>query len=312
MKATGGSASAAIEIALVNNMPDQAVEATQAQFSRLVRRGTQGMAFRLRHYAFASAPRSETARHALMQSHDDIEALYARGADVLIVTGAEPRADVLTNEPYWEDFARLVDWARVNTLACLWSCLAAHGAVLRLDGVARRREPQKISGVFACEIAANDWATRGGDAVLVPHSRHNGLAREDLESCGYRVASWSPRIGVDSFWRREPSLFLFAQGHPEYDADTLAREFRRDAQRFFSGQSDVFPAPPMGYFSPPAERRLAELLASRMDAQSFVEKLGAVLAQNPPAQSWASDAERLYRNWLRTALSEKMQKLRSA
>jgi len=57
----------------------------------------------LRCYTIASVPRSETARRALMQNHDDIEALYARGADALIVTGTEPRADALEQEPYWQD-----------------------------------------------------------------------------------------------------------------------------------------------------------------------------------------------------------------
>ena len=91
-----------------------------------------------------------------------------------------------------------------------------------------------------------------------------------------------------------------------------AREFRRDALRFYSGQSDVFPAPPAGYFSPAAEAELAQLLASRVDADGFAEKFNAILARHPPSRSWAKDAERLYRNFLRTALSEKIRSVRSA
>ena len=231
-----------LQIALVNNMPDQAIDATKAQFVNLLRAGAGKVPFRLRCYALSSVPRGETARRAIARSHEDIEALYARGADALIVTGSEPRAERLENEPYWDDFARLVDWARVHTISALWSCLAAHGAVLRLDGVTRRRAREKISGVFACDVDANDWATRGAaNSILVPHSRYNGLSRSDLVERGYRISSWSGDVEVDCFWRREPSLFLFTQGHPEYNADALAREFRRDALRFLNGESDCFP-----------------------------------------------------------------------
>ncbi len=41
----------AMEIALVNNMPDQALAATKAQFERLVRAGAGELTFRLRFYA---------------------------------------------------------------------------------------------------------------------------------------------------------------------------------------------------------------------------------------------------------------------
>jgi len=307
----------ALEIALVNNMPDQAVDATKAQFVRLLRAGAQGIPFRLRCYALSSVPRSETARHALSQSYEDIEALYARGADSLIVTGSEPRADSLRDEPYWEDFARLVDWARVNTSSALWSCLAAHGAVLRLDGVTRRRAKEKITGVFACEAEANDWVTRGaGGSILVPHSRYNGLSQSDLISCGYHISSRSQAVDVDCFWRREPSLFLFTQGHPEYDADTLAREFRRDALRFLAGDSDCFPSPPRDYFSTETETELSKLkaLANFEDrlrvAQKLNEMLGEMLGKDAPAPAWRNDANRLYGNWLAMTAFEKMQKRR--
>jgi len=52
----------ALEIALVNNMPDQAVDATKAQFVKLLRAGAGKVPFRLRCYTLSSMPRGETAR----------------------------------------------------------------------------------------------------------------------------------------------------------------------------------------------------------------------------------------------------------
>ena len=303
-----------LQIALVNNMPDQAIDATKAQFVKLLRAGAGKVPFRLRCYTLSSVPRGETARRAVARSHEDIEALYARGADALIVTGSEPRANRLENESYWDDFARLVDWARVHTISALWSCLAAHGAVLRLDGVPRRRAREKISGVFACEFDANDWATRGAaGSILVPHSRYNGLSRSDLVERGYRISSWSGDVEVDCFWRREPSLFLFTQGHPEYNADTLSREFRRDALRFLNGESGCFPAPPRNYFSNDAQAALDALRqsADSIDRPRLARMLGQIVESDAPWPAWADDAERLYRNWLGLVAFEKMRAARA-
>ncbi|MGA9823694.1 MAG: homoserine O-succinyltransferase [Methylocystis sp.] len=304
----------ALQIALVNNMPDQAIDATRAQFARLLRAGAGKLPIHLRCYALSSVPRGETARRNIARSHEDIEALYARGADALIVTGSEPRADSLEGESYWDDFARLVDWARVHTTSALWSCLAAHGVVLRLDGVTRRRAREKISGVFACEVDADDWATRGAaGSILVPHSRYNGLSRSDLVERGYRISSWSGDVEVDCFWRREPSLFLFTQGHPEYDADTLSREFRRDALRFLNGESECFPSPPRNYFSNDAQAALDALRqsADSLDRPRLARTLGQIVQSDAPSPSWADDAVRLYRNWLELIAFEKIRQARA-
>jgi homoserine O-succinyltransferase len=291
----------AIEIALVNNMPDQALATTQAQFKRLVRSGAGELTFRLRSYALSSMPRSETARRYLTQTHDDLAALYARGADALIVTGTEPRAADLREEPYWPEFARLVDWARDHTISSLWSCLAAHAAVLRLDGIERRRAARKLSGVYCFAATPSDWTTHSAsDTVLVPHSRYNCLERAELERRGYVVASWSRAAGVDVFWRREPSVFLFLQGHPEYDADTLAREYRRDVLRFLARERDAHPGIPHGCFSAATIPLLDQLKARAVagEREGLDAALDTTLARESSVAPWAEDATRLYRNWL--------------
>jgi homoserine O-succinyltransferase len=304
-----------LRVAFVNNMPDAAVAATEAQFTRLLHQAAPGVSLQLRRYAIANVPRSEAMRRKMARSYEDVAALYARGADLLIVTGAEPRAERLDAEPYWEDVSRLVQWARGNTLGVLWSCLAAHLAVQAMDGVPRQRAETKFSGVYACDVVDRDWAFDGAGAqVKTPHSRYNGLAPSDLESCGYRIASSSDEIGVDCFWRREPSLFLFTQGHPEYDADTLAREFRRDALRFCEGSSGSFPQAPAHYLASVTQQRLAELrtLARALAPREFTHQLNQMLAQERLEATWAEDAARLYRNWLAAATAGRALNLRSA
>ena len=302
-----GSGREPLEIAFVNNMPDLAAIATQAQFSRLVHSALGEAPFNFRCYLSPRVPRGEAMRRQLRQTHDDLDALFARGADALIVTGAEPRAAQLTEEPYWSDLAHLVDWAREHTSTCLWSCLAAHAAVQHLDGIMRRRAAEKFSGVYAFEKRRDDWLMQGeGATILTPHSRYNGLARSELEQSGYHISSWSEAVGVNIFWRREPSRYVFVQGHPEYDAQTLLREYRRDAIRFLAGERESFPRVPDNYFSARTEARLEGLKSSALTrgANGSEEALDAILADEIPAFGWAGDATRLYRDWLAPLLRQ--------
>lgn len=294
-----------LEIALVNNMPDQALAATQAQFARLAHAG--GREIRWRCYVLPGLERSETAHRYLERSYENIEALYRRGADGLIVTGCEPRAARLDQEPFWPQIQTLVDWARVHTLSTIWSCLAAHAATLHLCGVERRRAPRKVSGVYSFERCSEDWAGEAAQArSIAPHSRYNGLAGDELETHGFHVASWSPGVGVDLYWREEPSLFVFLQGHPEYDADTLLKEYRRDVLRYLSGARADYPEQPENYFSPEVAREL-EALRARMTtgAEADAEDaLTRILSAEISETVWAEDAACLYRNWI-DAISER-------
>ena len=297
-----------IEIALVNNMGDQALAPTWEQFSRLALAGTGNRQARVRGYWLEGVSRSDRARRYLEQTHSELAVLFANGADVLIVTGAEPRASSLKDECYWAEFTKLVDWARTNTISALWSCLAAHGAVLHLDGIERRRAPAKVSGVYGFSTTPNDWLMRGSpQSVRVPHSRHNGLDREEVERRGYAVSSCSAAVGLDVFWRREPSLFVFLQGHPEYEAETLSREYRRDILRFLSYEREDYPRIPDGYFDAETISRLDALreCACVKRGASLPEHLDAILASRPRKAHWAEHAERLFCNWLSAVAWEK-------
>src|SRR5262249_2865220 len=131
-----------------------------------------------------------------------------------------------------------------------WSCLAAHAAVLHLDGILRQRLDDKRFGIFQYIQAATHDLTAGVPArVGTPHSRWNDLPERELRSCGYSILTRSDATGVDTFVKQKKSLFVFFQGHPEYEADTLLLEYRRDIKRYLGGESDRYPSQPNGYFN---------------------------------------------------------------
>src|SRR5579872_4169347 len=116
----------ALSIGLVNNMPDAALEATERQFTALVRAAAGKTAVSLTLFSIAEVPRSDAARQDVVTRYRDIATLWDTHVDGLIVTGNEPRAANMKDEPYWPTLAKLVDWSRDNTASTIWSCLAAH------------------------------------------------------------------------------------------------------------------------------------------------------------------------------------------
>jgi homoserine O-succinyltransferase/O-acetyltransferase len=291
-----------IVIGLVNNMPDPALESTEAQFSSLLlaAAGT-ARAVRLRFTSFPELARGPQARQHIARSYWPIETLLADAPDALIVTGTEPVAPRLPEEPYWPRLAALLDWADEHCIASVWSCLAAHAAVEHFDGITRRRLAEKRCGVYSHGLLAGHALLEGVAAPLpMPHSRWNELPIEALRAAGYAVLSFSPETGADAFVRHERSLMLFFQGHPEYEDTTLLKEYRRDVGRYLNGQQPHYPTMPQGYLSEEAATML-ESFRERALARRAPELLGGfpfAAAAAVLANTWRPSAIAIYRNWL--------------
>jgi homoserine O-succinyltransferase len=247
-----------LTIGLVNNMPDAALQATERQFMRLLRQAAGDIRIDFHCFSLPSVTRSQTSQWRVEKQYTDIAELGRLQLDGLIVTGAEPVAATLPEEPFWQALTEMIDWAQANTRSAIWSCLAAHAAVLHLDGIERRRLDTKCSGIYDCAKVTDNWLTADVPSPLkIPHSRLNGLRAGDLAARGYQLLTASPEAGIDIFAKQLGSQFVFFQGHPEYDALSLEREYLRDISRFLAGQRDAYPALPVGYFDAETEQRLA-------------------------------------------------------
>jgi len=254
----GQTSDAVLRIGLVNNMPDPALQATERQFTRLLQAAAGDRRIHLHCFSLPSVQRSAQARALMAGRYTDIADLGRLKLDGLIVTGAEPIAATLPEEPFWNDLTDVIDWAEGHTRSAIWSCLAAHAAVLHLDGVERQRLEQKCSGVYDCHKVADDWLMKDIRSPLkVAHSRINALRKADLAAHGYQLLTESKEAGVDIFAKQLRSHFVFFQGHPEYEALSLQREYLRDITRYLSRQRDAFPGTPEGYFDAGTEHRLA-------------------------------------------------------
>jgi len=291
-----------LTIGLVNNMPDAAREATERQFIDLLRSAARGVVICVKLFSIPDVPRSQEARRELRGRYRDVAELWDTALDGLIVTGTEPHAASLQDEPYWRDLATLIEWARANTSSTIFSCLAAHAAVQHLHGIERRSFKDKLCGVFECAPVADHALLAGVAAPLwVPHSRYNDLSEPVLRACGYRILTRSAAAGVDAFVDdRGPSLFVFFQGHPEYATDSLLREYRRVVGRYLRGERDRYPAAPEGYLGETAANLAAAFAARVTDLRD-----PAVMADFPMSalqadieNTWQAGALGIYENWV--------------
>jgi homoserine O-succinyltransferase len=297
-----------LSIGLVNNMPDGALLATEQQFFSLLNAASGEFSVSLSLFSLPNIPRSPSAQNHVDQNYKSVESLRDTELDGLIVTGREPIAANLSDEPYWQSFVSLLEWAREKTYSTIWSCLAAHAAVLHMDGIQRVRSAQKHSGILDSTGVAGHPITANLPAQFrLPHSRWNGLRETDLTDSGYQVLIRTEGSGADSFIKQEQSLFLFFQSHPEYQLDSLLMEYRRDAIRFIRGETGNYPNVPQAYFDLQTEQALVdmqrEVTARPLDG-SFA-RLEEILSSAEVKNSWHGIAETLYSNWLQYMSAEK-------
>jgi len=291
-------------IGLVNNMGDEALSVTERQFSDLLNAAAGDREVRLHVFAFQHRSRSPAALRYINTRCKPASSIPDYKLDGLIITGAPPQSSRLCDESYWRELVEIIDWAKSNTTSVILSCLAAHAGVLHLDGIERRRLGEKCFGVFTFTAQRDHpLVGRRGSTRVAPHARHNELLPSDLEYAGYDILTSSPRHGVDVFTKSFGSLFVFLQGHPEYDATRLAREYRRDLGdtfRHFNGDALRPPSAPKGYFAIEHEPEL-QLLERRVLANPSsltAEDLSIIDARTPSMAIWRDDAVSFYRGWI--------------
>ncbi len=296
-----------VSLALINNMPDAAIEDTELQFFELLDDASGDALVFLKLYSLTGVPRTDRGQRHLNDFYFGVDDLWTNRFDGVIVTGTEPRQPDLRQEPYWSALTDVLDWAERNTVSTVLSCLAAHAGVLHSDGIQRRLLPDKQFGVFESTSVSDHELTRHATPLLrFPHSRWNELKENALTACGYDVLTKSDQAGVDVFVKqKKKSLFVHFQGHPEYQAETLFKEYRRDIKRFLRGERENYPTMPHGYFDQAAAQILADFqrtaLADRREEHLalFPETVAKTLQK-----SWQSSATCIYRNWLQYVLAK--------
>ncbi|HEY3779012.1 MAG TPA: homoserine O-succinyltransferase [Rhizomicrobium sp.] len=302
-----------IELGLVNNMPDSALERTERQFIHLLGAAASDLLVRVSFFSLQGLARGAAGRNHLQRnSYRPILDVPGSELDALIVTGTEPRFSDLRLEPYWSELADLIDWVVAEGPSTVFSCLAAHAALLRRDGIERQRLAEKRFGVFRHFVIGHDIFTPElPHALNVAHSRWNEVCENALVSNGYRILTSAPEAGVDLFLKRGRTDLLFCQGHPEYDPGTPGREYHRDVRRYLQRESNLWPALPRNYFT------LAEkLLLEQYRERAMQSRDPSLIAEYPkvrrrPETRWQPPAAPVFHAWLEQIVEAKRSRRRS-
>ena len=233
-----------LHIGFLNMMPDAALAATERQFLRLVGASNRIAQLFVHPFTMAGVEREGAARERVERFYEPFERLKREGLDALIVTGANVTEADITREAFWEPLIEVLDWGRENVASMLCSCLASHAVFQWLHGVQRTHLPAKRWGVYSHRVrdGAHPLVAGINTRFETPHSRFNDVPREEMEAAGLKVLVESAEGGVLVATSPDGFRFVYFQGHPEYDRESLLKEYKREVGRYIRGECSGLPA----------------------------------------------------------------------
>ena len=292
-----------LHIGVLNMMPDAALEVTEQQFLRLIANCGQAMNFHVHFLSVGCLRRSGAAQAHIAEHYATFGRLRETRLDALIISGANVSNPALDQEPFWNPLREIIDWARENVHSILCSCLATHALMKQLYGIDRRPLGRKKWGVYSHHATNRRHPLLQGVNTRfdVPHSRFNEISRKQFEAAGLRILAESGEAGVHLAASPDQSRLVFFQGHPEYDHNSLLKEYKREIHRYLNGEISERPPYPDNYFSPHA----AEIVDSYVDAATRARTRG----DSPPAfpegeiepqlhNTWSDTGKALFANWI--------------
>ncbi len=292
-----------LHIGLLNMMPDAALSATEKQFIGLVGNCNQIAQFYVYPFSLPALPRSKEALAHIDEHYFNFDDLQKQGLDALIISGANVANPTLELEPFWTPLTEVVHWASINVASTLCSCLATHALVKQMFNIDRRRMPQKKWGVYSHQTCgpSHPLLQNINTRFDVPHSRYNDISRDQFESAGLRVLVESEDAGVHVATSSDYFSVIYFQGHPEYDAISLLKEYKRDVTSFLNGTLEEQPPCPENYFSNKGEEIANTFLTEAVHAKTrgdkiprFPEKELSLDVDN----TWGDTGKAIVNNWL--------------
>lgn len=248
-----------LHIGLLNLMPDAALEATERQFLRLIGACNRIAQFHVHPFSFPQIPRNAAAARHIKQYYRPFAELQNEGLDALIISGANPAQPDLADEPFWAPLLEVIDWAGQSVCSVMCSCLATHAVVRELWGIQRYLLPQKRWGVYSHKVLEprHPLTANINTRFDAPHSHLYAIDAEQCRDKGLAVLADSEQGGLHLATSPDGLRFVLFQGHPEYDAISLLKEYRREITRFMQGERG-YPPPPENYFLDAAQVSIAE------------------------------------------------------
>ena len=189
--------------------------------------------------------------------------------DGMIITGAPVENFDFEEVDYWDEICEIMEWSKTHVTSTFHICWAAQAGLYYHYGIPKYSLPQKCSGVYKHKVKRSTAKiVRGFDTEFyAPHSRHTEVRAEDIKKVKeLEILAESEEAGVYIIFSKGGRQ-IFVTGHSEYDATTLADEYKRDVDKGLN------PNIPENYFQDDNPKK-------------------------QPIVRWRSHANLLFSNWL--------------
>ena len=254
-----------LNVLILNLMPTKIVTETQL-LRKLSNTPLQIQVELLRTSSYRS--RNTDSDH-LESFYTTFEQVRDRRFDGMIITGAPVENMEFQQVDYWEELCEIMEWSKTHVHSTLHICWGAQAGLYYHHGIEKRSLPKKLFGVYETMVLKpSSPLFRGFDDIFyAPNSRYTEVWKADiLKVPELELVAYSPEAGVYAV-KSQDSRQFFVMGHPEYDPDTLTKEYWRDRNKGLDIEV------PEHYF--PGDN-----------------------PDKPPVVRWRSAGQLLYTNWL--------------
>ncbi|MCZ0701743.1 homoserine O-succinyltransferase [Natronobacillus azotifigens] len=254
-----------LNILILNLMPEK--ERTETQLLRLLSNSPLQVYVDFIHtesYQSKNVPKSH-----LKQFYQTFSDIKSKHYDGMIITGAPVEHLAFEEVSYWQEITEIMKWTNTNVTSVLHICWGAQAALYYHYGITKSDRPAKISGIFNHHIIKPTCKLVRGinDEFFAPHSRNTDADYEAIDNHpDLFILDKSKNAGPFLIASKDEKHIMIT-GHIEYDATTLAEEYKRD---------------------------LAKGLNIHMPTDYFPENN----VDNAPINRWRSEGYLLFSNWL--------------
>ncbi len=254
-----------LKIAIVNLMPTKIT--TETQLLRLLSNTPLQVEPDL--ITMRSHESKNTPLEHLKSFYKTFDEIKKSKYDGMIITGAPVEKHEFEEVDYWDELKEIMEWSTTHVTSTLHICWAAQAGLYYHYGVPKYSLDEKCSGVFLHKVnRKTSKLVRGfDDTFYAPHSRYTEVRAEDIKKVKeLEILAYSNEAGVYLIMTKKGRR-IFVTGHSEYDAMTLADEYKRDIEK------GINPKVPKHYFPNDDPKK-------------------------NPIVTWKSHANLLFSNWL--------------
>lgn len=229
-----------LKIAIVNLMPTKIT--TETQLLRLLSNSPLQVEFDF--LTMKSHKSKNTPDSHLQAFYKNFNDIKNSKYDGMIITGAPVENLDFKDVDYWDELQEIMEWSKTHVTSTLHICWAAQAGLFYHYGVPKYSLPQKCSGVYKHKVRRTTAKiVRGFDnEFYAPHSRYTEVRAEDIKKVkDLEILADSKEAGVYIVFSKGGRQ-VFVTGHSEYDANTLADEYKRDLDK------GINPNIPANYF----------------------------------------------------------------